>query len=210
MLANANLTPADIRTSAGHYLESRKPGFRVGLLFSGGKTEQEKQRRSSELVGLLQDQTSSQVEVHIRTMLRQLGETHQVWDATWEQALNSELPVINEELLELKRSASAVLSPEYVLQFSKDVRGEIEARYRKSAMLLADRILEALAAQGEAALQALDASRAALLAQSAAAARYTALQRAAAEEAAGLRSLPASCGLPSGLLPEVKGPHVPA
>ena len=63
--------------------------------------------------------------------------------------------------------------PEYVIQFSKDVRGEIEARYRKSAMMLADRMLEALAARGEAALQALDASRAALLAQSAAAARYT-------------------------------------
>ncbi|MEI2280252.1 dynamin family protein [Paenibacillus polysaccharolyticus] len=211
LLANANLTPADIRTSAGHYLESRKPGFRVGLLFSGGKTEQEKQRRASELVRLLKDQTSSQVEVHIRTMLRQLGEAYQVWDAAWEQALNTELPVINEELLELKRSASAELSPEYVMQFSKDVRGEIEARYRKSAMLLADRILEALAAQGEAALQALDASRAALLAQSAAAARYTALQRAAAEEAAGLRSLlPPAGPLPSGLLPEVKGPHVPA
>ncbi|WP_366295238.1 dynamin family protein [Paenibacillus sp. AN1007] len=211
LLTNANLTPADIRTSAANYLESRKPGFRVGLLFSGGKTEQEKQRRASELVKLLQDQTSSQVEVHIRTMLRQLGEAYQVWDAAWEQALNTELPSIDEELLELKRSASAELSPEYVLQFSKDVRGEIEARYRRSAMLLADRILEALAAQGEAALQALDASRAALLAQSAAAARYTALQRAAAEEAARLRSLlPPAGPLPSGLLPEVKGPHVPA
>ncbi|PZT54459.1 dynamin family protein [Paenibacillus silvae] len=211
LLANANLTPADIRTSAGSYLESRKPGFRVGLLFSGGKTEQEKQRRASELVRLLQDQTTSQVEVHVRTMLRQLGEAHQIWGAEWEQALNSELPAIDEELLELKRSASAELSPEYVMQFSKDVRGEIEARYRKSAMALADRILEALAAQGEAALQALDVSRAALLAQSAAAARYTALQRAAAEEAAALRSLlPPAGPLTSGLLPEVKGPHVPA
>lgn len=211
LLANANLTPADIRSSAGSYLESRKPGFRVGLLFSGGKTEQEKQRRVSELVRLLEDQTSSQVQVHVRTMLRQLGEAHQIWGAEWEQALNAELPAIDEELLELKRSASAELSPEYVLQFSKDVRGEIEARYRKSAMALADRILEALAAQGEAALQALDASRAALLAQSAAAARYTALQRAAAEEAAALRSLlPPAGPLTSGLLPEVKGPHVPA
>lgn len=71
LLANANLTPADIRASAAAYLESRKPGFRVGLLFSGGKTEQEKQRRASELVRLLQDQASGQVEVHIRTMLRQ-------------------------------------------------------------------------------------------------------------------------------------------
>lgn len=211
LLANANLTPADIRASAAAYLESRKPGFRVGLLFSGGKTEQEKQRRASELVRLLQDQASGQVEVHIRTMLRQLGESHQLWGAEWEQALNTELPAVDEALLEMKRSASAEVSPEYVIQFSKDVRGEIEARYRKSAMMLADRMLEALAAQGEAALQALDASRAALLAQSAAAARYTALQRSAAAEAAGLRSLLPDAGpLPSGLLPEVKGPDVPA
>ncbi|MGF9699219.1 dynamin family protein [Paenibacillus sp. MABNR03] len=211
LLANANLTPADIRTSASAYLESRKPGFRVGLLFSGGKTEQEKQRRAAELVKMLQDQTSGQVEVHIRTMLRKLGESHQLWSPEWEQALNAELPVLDEALLEMKRSASAEVSPEYVLQFSKEVRGEIEARYRKSAMLLADRLLEALGAQGEAALQALDASRAALLAQSAAAARYTALQRAAAAEAAGLRSLlPPAGPLTSGLLPEVQGPHVPA
>ncbi|WP_181151094.1 dynamin family protein [Paenibacillus sp. PCH8] len=211
LLSNANLTPADIRTSAAAYLESRKPGFRVGLLFSGGKTEQEKQRRVSELARLLQDQTSGQVEVHIRTMLRQLGESHQLWGTQWEQALNMELPAVDEALLEMKRSASAEVSPEYVLQYSKDLRGEIETRYRRSAMMLADRILEALGSQGEAALQALDASRAALLAQSAAAARYTALQRSAAAEAAGLRSLLPHAGpLPSGLLPEVQGPHVPA
>ncbi|NEU62066.1 dynamin family protein [Paenibacillus sp. ALJ109b] len=211
LLANANLTPADIRTSAAAYLESRKPGFRVGLLFSGGKTEQEKLRRAAELVRLLQDQASGQVEVHIRTMLRQLGEAHQLWGAEWEQALNAELPAVDEALLEMKRSASAEVSPEYVLQFSKDIRGEIEARYRRSAMILADRLLEALGTQGEAALQALDASRAALLAQSASAARYTALQRAADAEAAGLRSLlPPAGPLTSGLLPEVQGPPVPA
>ncbi|MGG4481933.1 dynamin family protein, partial [Paenibacillus illinoisensis] len=152
LLSNANLTPADIRTSAAAYLESRKPGFRVGLLFSGGKTEQEKQRRAAELVKMLQDQTSGQVEVHIRTMLRKLGEAHQLWSPDWEQALNTELPVLDEALLEMKRSAGAEVSPEYVLQFSKEVRGEIEARYRRSAMMLADRMLEALGAQGEAAL----------------------------------------------------------
>ncbi|MCM3207795.1 dynamin family protein [Paenibacillus illinoisensis] len=211
LLLNANLTPADIRTSAAAYLESRKPGFRVGLLFSGGKTEQEKQRRAVELVKMLQDQTSGQVEVHIRTMLRKLGEAHQLWSPDWEQAMNTELPVLDEALLEMKRSAGAEVSPEYVLQFSKEVRGEIEARYRRSAMMLADRMLEALGAQGEAALQALDASRAAVLAQSAAAARYTAMQRNAAAEAAGLRSLlPPAGPLPSGLLQEVQGPHVPA
>ncbi|KQY87824.1 hypothetical protein ASD24_08325 [Paenibacillus sp. Root52] len=211
LLANANLTPADIRTSAGAFLESRKPGFRVGLLFSGGKTEQEKQRRATELAGLLQDQVQGQVEVHIRTMLRQLGESHHLWGAGWEQALNAELPVVDEALLEMKRSASAELSPEYILQYSKELRGEIEARYRKSAMMLVDRMLEALSAQGEAALQALDASRTALLAQSAAATRYTALQRAAAAEAAGLRSLlPPAGSLPSELLPEVRSPQVPA
>ena len=60
---------------------------------------------------LLQDQASGQVEVHIRTMLRQLGESHQLWGAEWEQSLNTELPAVDEALLEMKRSASREISP---------------------------------------------------------------------------------------------------
>lgn len=211
LLSNANLTPADIRTAAGAFLESRKPGFRVGFLFAGNKTEQEKERRSTELLRMLRDQAGGQVEVHIRTMLRQLGEKHGLWDAKWEESLNQELPVLDEAMLDQVRKEGAEVSPEYVLQFSKELRGEIEARYRRSAMMLADRLLDALGAQGEAALQVLDASRAALLAQSASAARLVALERAAEAEAAGLRSLlPPAGPLPSGVLPEVQGPHVPA
>ena len=123
--------------------------------------------------------------------------------ADWEQALNIELPVLDEALLEMKRSAGAEVSPEYVLQFSKEVRGEIEARYRRSAMMLADRMLEALGAQGEAALQALDASRAAVLAQSAAAARCSAPPPPRQQGCA-------ACCLPSGLLPEVHAAQEPS
>ena len=45
LLDNANITPAATRDLAHSFLESRKPGFKAGLLFAGAKTAAEQERR---------------------------------------------------------------------------------------------------------------------------------------------------------------------
>ncbi|MDO7905004.1 dynamin family protein [Paenibacillus sp. JX-17] len=203
LLANANITPAQLRDAAGSYLESRKPGFKAGFLFAGNKTEQERARRLELLVSMLRGQVEGQVDFHVRSLLRELGERYRLWSAEWESRLTSELPETDAALVAgLVREGA--ISPEYTLQYSKDLRAEITARYRRAALALAAALLDGLTARNMSALEAVQAERAALLARSTAAARYAELQQQAQQRAAAQAALlPPRRPLTSGVLPEV-------
>lgn len=54
ILDNAYLMPFEMRELANAYLETKLTKFKVGLLFSKGKTEQEKQRRVEAFYSALQ------------------------------------------------------------------------------------------------------------------------------------------------------------
>ncbi|WP_200901457.1 dynamin family protein, partial [Paenibacillus sp. DMB20] len=163
LLANANLTPADVRDLALSFLESRRSGFKVGFLFAGGKTEEEKRRRLESFVKRLSEQTVSQVDWHLRNLFRPMVERFEPWSADWEALADSQLPAVSEEMVTGTVNPQAVLSGEYVLNYCRQLAEEIKAGYRRAVSAFADR-LQALAADASAVrLEALERQRAELL-----------------------------------------------
>ncbi|WP_152381961.1 dynamin family protein [Paenibacillus brasilensis] len=201
LLEQVHLTPAELREAAGEYLESRKPGFKMGLLFAGGKTEREKEHRLERLTRMLTDQVEGQLLPHVRELLRTWGEGHGLWSAAMEQELDGIRPVTNRELIEQTVKETA-LSPEYTLNYCKDLRAAVTADCRRKALALADRLLAQLALQAEDRRAALASTRHALLAQADAASRYSARMRASTAQANALRSLLPQAVAP-GTLPRV-------
>ncbi|NMO97977.1 dynamin family protein, partial [Paenibacillus lemnae] len=207
LLGNANLMPADVRDLALSWLESRKSGFKVGFLFSAGKTEEEKNRRLELFVNRLKQQMSSQVDFHLRTLWREMVERTAAWDDAWEQALDNVLPSLNEEMLIRSTDTQAVLSGEYVLNYCKRLAEDIKAGYRRAVAELAERLRTAAADKNTVRLAELERQHAELLAQSAASARHAALQQAeAARTRAAAALAPPHTPLTPGLLPEVREP----
>ncbi|MGB6408014.1 MAG: hypothetical protein WBF39_11095, partial [Planococcus donghaensis] len=49
LLENSNIMPYELRNALTSYLESVQSNFKVGLLFSGKKTEEERQKRQQEV-----------------------------------------------------------------------------------------------------------------------------------------------------------------
>lgn len=70
ILKNANLTPFKMRELASDYIESKAPGFKVGLLFAKNKTEQEKEKRATDLLTDVKARMKAEVDWHIAELLK--------------------------------------------------------------------------------------------------------------------------------------------
>ncbi|MNW46805.1 Bacterial dynamin-like protein [compost metagenome] len=209
LLGSVQLMTPGLREAAQLFLESRQPGFKTGLLFQKGKTEREQDKRKAEFLERLKEQTSAQLDWHVRDLLRKFGKTHGVWGPDWERRMDAELPRCEESWITGPARAGAVVSGEYTLRYSADVAAEISGRYRRAALSLADGLLEVLAPRLAEAQGALAMQQQELLARAAAAERAHALRTAARERAAQLHALlGAPPSLPPGILPEVR--DVPA
>lgn len=191
LLANANLTPADVRDLSLSFLESRKSGFKVGFLFSGGKTEEERRRRLETFHHRLKEQTTAQIDWHLRTLFRKSVEQHTEWSANWESLMDAELPTVQEDMITRTVNPEATVSGEYVLNYNRELAEEIKGSYRRAVLALADRLMAVLTDASAVRLLELERQGAELLAQSAASAGYAALQQAEAARAAELAPHPA-------------------
>lgn len=207
LLDNANITPAELRETAKQFLESRKSGFKVGLLFAGAKTQQEKQERLDKLTEALREQTSASVEWHLLELMKQWGKTEKIWSEEREQRLQASMPQISGDMLENSVKPDAVISGEYVLNYCRMLSADIKSLYRRAAMNAAEEMLADVAASAKVEQQRVVAALNALLEQSAAMSRYMQLERDIAERAAAAGGLlPQRTGLTPGLLPVVSAP----
>ncbi|WP_249344779.1 dynamin family protein [Paenibacillus sp. Marseille-Q4541] len=210
LLSSANITPADVRTAAESYLESRRPGFKVGFLFRSGKTEQEREERLQTFWELLKRQADGQIAFHLRTMLRELGQTHGLWKEHWDEKLEADLYVPSVELITKRSVSDTQITGEYVLNYCKDLRADLIASYRKSALELVDLLLEELSAANVPVLLALEEQKQQLDLKNRTAEKLSRIEQDIRNVAATVRELlPAATSLTSGLLPEVKGVAVP-
>lgn len=70
LLENANIMPYELRSALTNYLESIQPNFKVGMLFSGKKTEEERQKRQQEVDERLESTVSSQITNHLKKLMK--------------------------------------------------------------------------------------------------------------------------------------------
>ncbi|GGA23707.1 dynamin family protein [Paenibacillus physcomitrellae] len=211
MLDNAQLMTPTLRDLAGLYLESRSPGFKAKGWFAGGKTAAEKEKRSSDFLRALSEQTAAQVDWHVRTELRKIGQELELWDDEWEAKLDQWMPKAEESWITDALPSGAVVSGESTLRYAGAVAAGVTARFRRAAAEVIEALLAVPSPLRQRRQAAAAGRRAELEARLPAARRLAELDAAAvAREARFGALLGASVTLTSGLLPGVKDAAPPA
>lgn len=146
ILKNANLTPFKMRELASDYIESKAPGFKVGLLFAKNKTEQEKEKRATDFLTDVKARMKAEVDWHIAELLKKEVKKHQLGEELLNQVMAFETPV-QEALLESVIHHGATFSNEYVLQYAKDAGEALRRQAKQKAMTLIEQMSESLKAQ---------------------------------------------------------------
>ncbi|MFC0214778.1 dynamin family protein [Paenibacillus chartarius] len=188
IIENANITPAPTRDLAHEYLQSRKPGFKVGLFGSAAKTAAEIERRLEAFRRNLAEQVEAQLDWHLRAALKQAAEREGVKS----EALTAELETLGVEVrgdwLAAQVSGAAGFGSDYTLNYSKQAAAELKAQYRKLTFERIDRVAAAVQERAEAGSAQLDAELAALESKLGA---WRELQQLAQQEAAALQAVAA-------------------
>ncbi len=144
LVEQANLTPAELRDLAQQYLEGERPGFKKGLFASRDKTMQERTRRKEQFLQAFREQVAANVDVHVRGLLRSWSMEHELWNEQQEAELTASLPQISEADIAAGAGSDVAISGEYVLNYTRALREQTAARYRRAALDAADRLIEQL------------------------------------------------------------------
>ncbi|ANF97388.1 dynamin family protein [Paenibacillus bovis] len=144
LVEQANLTPAALRDLAQLYLEGERPGFKKGLFASREKTMQEREQRRQTFLQAYQEQVAANLDVHVRGLLRGWSREYELWNEEQETALTASLPEITVADIEAGTGKDMAISGEYVLNYTRALREQTAARYRRAALEAADRLLEQL------------------------------------------------------------------
>ncbi|MBM7692580.1 small GTP-binding protein [Peribacillus deserti] len=147
ILKNAYLMPAETRELAKEYLESTKRDFKVGLLFSKGKTEQERAGRFNRLKQELDEKLETQLERHIKELsILMLNES-----GLSDEDLEAEVQGISLELSD--HMISDIVKPqvsitgEYVLSFTNELADVLRRITKKNALEFLEQFKSALVKQ---------------------------------------------------------------
>ncbi|MDF2855675.1 MAG: Dynamin family protein, partial [Neobacillus sp.] len=131
ILKNAYLMPFQTRELAEAYLEACQPEFKVGLLFTKQKTQEEKNARRNRFYQELLEKTKSQLEWHLREFLLTVLKEHNLENQDLQaiaQAFTIKIPV---ELVDETVKQGARLSGEYVLHYTEDIANGIKKIARR-------------------------------------------------------------------------------
>lgn len=148
ILDNAPIMPASLRDLVQAYLESTVPGFRAGGLFASKKrTEKEREDRLQAVASDFSERVEAGLDVHVRERLRAFGREIGVWDGGQEARLEQALPRVESGWISGRLKSDARLSPEYVMNFTGDLRTDALGRFRRAALEFADQLLKSRAPQ---------------------------------------------------------------
>jgi len=206
LLDNANIVPAAARELAGAMLESKRPGFRAGLLFAGAKTAAERENRMRRFVDEVNTQAKAAAEWHLKALLRQEAERLGLRGDEVEREVVD--PVAFEFTAERAESLirpGAVFGHEYTMTYSRDVADAVKSAYRERAFAAIERLAGFASARAETAAAASSARLRALAEQERAVSALEALEAERSGRLAGLTALlPESPQRPA--LPKVAPP----
>ncbi|GEN35564.1 GTPase [Aneurinibacillus danicus] len=149
ILDNAPLIPFSTRELARLFLESRQPGFKVGFLFSGNKTKEEKAKRLHDLYAELSENASAHLEWHIKGLLRTLSEKYGYDDSEYQKRVMEFTVPFSEELLENEVKPGALTGGEAILNYSKDIANAVKNLYRRAALDMLEDAAQAMRRQAE-------------------------------------------------------------
>ena len=150
VLKNAYLMPFQTRDLAKAYIESRQKGFKIGLLFSKQKTEDERNARLQLLYDDLMEKVKSQIEWHVRELFLQILKEYDIHDATLLAAIQGYQYRFEKELLAELMKEGALLTGDYVLNYTNEIADSIKKLVKVSTHHLREQSWLAIRAKNEA------------------------------------------------------------
>ncbi|MBU9722074.1 MULTISPECIES: dynamin family protein [Bacillaceae] len=127
LFKNVTLFPYSTTDLTRSWIESLQPGFKVGLLFSKKKTEEERNRRLQLVLEDLKDKVKTQLIFHVTDFLKNLDRTVLDFTSDFDKAIEElaifDEKVVAEMMLQLVNAEHA--SREYVYTFTKEITESI-------------------------------------------------------------------------------------
>ncbi|WP_412679601.1 dynamin family protein [Brevibacillus choshinensis] len=133
LLDNARLTYFSTNEAARAYLESRKPGFKLGFLFAGKKTEEERARREEALLADLREKVAGNLDFHFKELMGKQPQEYHIRDEEYHAAVHALTVGITPEFLAANIKDGAQ-SQEYVLNYCNDISNGIKLEYRRAGL----------------------------------------------------------------------------
>lgn len=149
ILDNAYLMPFQTRELAEKYIESCQPNFKIGLFFSRQKTEQERANRLESFYQDLSEKVNAQIDWHIKELLNKELKNNEVHDSDLLVISQNYHVVFEKELIANIVKEGAMLSGDYVLQYTNDVADSIKKLAKKQLHEFKDLFMKALTLKNE-------------------------------------------------------------
>ncbi|MBS2969345.1 dynamin family protein [Metabacillus sp. KIGAM252] len=142
ILANANITPFEMREQAKLYVEAMKPGFKAGLFFAKKKTGEEISKRTEDFSAVLNELVSSQIDWHVKDILSKTVRALELQDSDADGEISSYAAegLMNIANGSLQNGADA--TPEYVMNYTKAIAENVKNASRKQAQTILDSIMD--------------------------------------------------------------------
>jgi predicted GTPase len=144
ILENANITPFEMRELAERYLESQQKGFKVGMLFSGKKTQEEREQRSAAFRSDLTERVKTQVEKFIHEHIISFLKEQNFYSPSIFDTVQELTVPITEEFVAGHVKAGAGYTGNAVLHYTKDLAHSIKLAYQKQVQRFMEGYFEKL------------------------------------------------------------------
>jgi small GTP-binding protein len=129
ILNNAMITPYTTTQLAQELIESYQKDFKVGWLFAGKKTDEERLRRHDALFQDLNDRVTAQIEWHVKELARKQVEQYHIEDRDFQsEVINWTLPIPKDWLTDLIKTDT--VSREFVYHYTGELTRKITQLYR--------------------------------------------------------------------------------
>ncbi|WP_026689662.1 dynamin family protein [Alteribacter aurantiacus] len=122
--SNVTLFPYTTTELATEWIESLKPGFKVGILFTKKKTEEEREQRLIALVNELEDKTKTLLFYKVKTYLQELDRSALSNKERFESELSTfQIPPLREWLMESVKTDHT--DRQYVRTFTSQITDKV-------------------------------------------------------------------------------------
>ncbi|UCZ55178.1 dynamin family protein [Bacillus shivajii] len=134
---NVTLFPYETTDLAREWIETLKPGYKVGILFSKKKTADEQARRLTRLTENLQDKVKSQLIFHLQGYFQKVDRTTLSNVERFEEAVSEMNYEVSNELLK-SHVKTDYTSRDYVYTFTKEMTNLIVQHIKEKAKRIVD------------------------------------------------------------------------
>lgn len=135
LLENAPLFSYETRELAKELLESRQPRFKAGFFAHSEKTKREQDRRLHKFYSELVVRSEANITWHLRKILADIPHQFNIVDEKFADEVSKLSVQLDPEMLLQTIHPGAMVSGEYVMNYTRDLAATIKSMYRKTSLV---------------------------------------------------------------------------